>query len=344
MCVIAAGALMVKKDRPLFSRAPRELCILRLSAIGDVCHVLPIVHTLRELWPQTRITWIVGRLEYELLRGMPGVSFLVYDKKSGRASLREIKGQLGSKRFDVLLQMQMSYRASWIALHLRADLRLGFHKKLCKDAQWLFTHAQTAYRANAHVVDTFFDFLEALGLEERILRWDLPIPEEAEEFARTHLPEGQDYLIVQPGASQRLRNYRDWRVERYWEVIDQARSSHGLKAVLIGGPSKAEKSMAQEIKSRCKGELVDLVGKTGLKELLAVLGRATAIVSPDSGPMHMANALGIPTVGLFAGSNPGRTGPYRKTQYLVNAYPEAVRRYLGKDISQLRWGERVRHR
>lgn len=325
------------------SQPPAHVGILRLSAIGDVSHVVPVVRTMRRAWPDTRITWVVGRVEYGLLEGLEGVSFLVFDKRRSWASVQALKSALRGQSFDVLFHMQMAYRASWIALNLPADFRLGFHRALCKDAQFLFTQATTAFVPRAHVLDTFFGFLEALGIRERVLEWKFPIPQAAEASAATWLPEGQPYVVMQPCASARMRNYRDWPVDRYALVIDAARRRHGLQGVLVGGGSPAERQVAETLLAQAGPDVIDLVGKTNLKELLAVLRRAAAIVAPDSGPMHLANALGVPTVGLFAGSNPDRSGPYRERRHRVNRYPEAVRKYLKKDVDGVRWGQRVRH-
>ena len=116
---------------------------------------------------------------------------------------------------------------------------------------------------------------------------------------------------------------------------------YDARVLVTGGSSQLERHYAATISSATGA--VDLVARTSLKELLALIAAADLLICPDSGPAHIATAAGTPVVGLYATSNPDRTGPYLSRRFCVNRYPEAVRRYLGKDVDELRWGQRVRH-
>lgn len=105
---------------------PASLCILRLSALGDVSHIVPIVRTIQQCWPQTRITWIIGKVEYALVGGIDGVEFIVCDKSQGLGAYRAVWQRLRGRRFDVLLMMQAALRASLLSLGIRATLKIGF--------------------------------------------------------------------------------------------------------------------------------------------------------------------------------------------------------------------------
>ena len=322
---------------------PGSVCILRLSAIGDVCNVLPVVRTMQKHWPKTRISWLVGRLEHRLVRDVGGVEFFVFDKSEGLKSLWRLRRQLSGRRFDVLLQMQASLRASMVALQIPASVRLGFHRQQAKDCQWLFSHAQTEFNAKPHVVDGFFAFLKAMGLASRELTWDLPIPETAAQEIAGVIPRSwKRFMVVSPCTSARFRNWRNWRVDRYARIVDYAASQYGVHTVLTGGMSSLEQQYGEQIVSLTKSDPLNLIGRTGLKALLAVIRGAVAMVSPDSGPVHLANALAVPVIGLYAGSNPRRTGPYSYQQWVVNAYPEAVHQAFGKSEDEIAWGRRVR--
>lgn len=320
---------------------PRSLCVLRLSAIGDVCHTLPVVRTLQDHWPETHITWIVGKLEHSLLAGIDGIEFLPYDKRGGYSEWRRLQQQLSGRRFDALLHMQVALRASMISLAVSADMRLGFDKARARDWQWLFTNRRIAPQANEHVMDGLFGFAAALGVPRREPRWDIPVGVDDAAFATEQIPAGQPTLIISPCSSQRARNFRNWPIERFVEIARYAVQQHGMRVLVTGGPSELEKDYGQSITQGVPGS-VDLVGKTSLKQLYALLGRAHALLSPDSGPAHMGNAAGIPVIGLYATSNPDRTGPYQR-EWTVNRYPDAVRKFLGKDAADVRWGQRVRH-
>lgn len=321
---------------------PRNVCVLRLSAIGDVCHTLPVVRTLQDQWPETHITWIVGRLEHSLLKGVPGIEFLPYDKRGGWQAWRALGEQLADRRFDALLHMQVALRASVLSLAVKADVRLGFDKARARDWQWLFTNRQIDPQEHEHVMDGLFGFATALGATRATPRWDIPVDASDMEFAQQIIPAGQRALMISPCSSQRARNFRNWPIERFIAVAQHAVERHGMQVVISGGPSALEREYAAAIAAAVDGS-VNLAGATTLKQLHALLARATVLISPDSGPVHMANAAGTPVVGLYATSNPDRTGPYHQREWTVNRYPDAVQKYLGKNVAEVSWGKRVRH-
>ncbi|WP_163557861.1 glycosyltransferase family 9 protein [Halomonas sp. NO4] len=322
---------------------PRHIGILRLSALGDVCNLVPTVRALQRQWPEARITWITGKAEHSLLAGLSGVEFVVYDKATGLAGMRALWRELADTRFDALLHMQQALRASVLSLGLKADVRVGYDKARAKDAQHWFTHRQLVPHPRAHVLESFLDFARLLGVEDLSLDWDLPVPESAVTEAAA-LSGETPYLLLSPCANPRLRNFRNWSAEGYAAVIEHAWTQHGLRALLTGGGSTAEREMGERIQSLCRPEaVIDAIGRSSLKGLLALIDRAKVVIAPDSGPVHMANALGTPVVGLYATTNPDRAAPYRWRDYVVNRYPDAVRTYLHKEPEAIPWGQRVRH-
>ncbi|MGR2738600.1 glycosyltransferase family 9 protein [Billgrantia sp. Q4P2] len=322
---------------------PRHIAVLRLSALGDVCNLVPTVRALQRQWPGVRITWIIGKAEHSLLAGLSGVEFVVYDKATGLAGMRRLWRELGDTRFDVLLHMQQALRASVLSLGLKAKVRVGYDKARAKDAQHWFTHRQLAPHPRAHVLESFLDFARLLGVEDLSLEWDLPVPAEAFEEAAA-LTGDTPYLLMSPCANPRLRNFRNWSAEGYAAVIEHAWAQYGLKTVLTGGGSTQEREMGERIVALSRPEaVIDAIGGTSLKGLLALIGRARAVIAPDSGPVHMGNAMGTPVVGLFATTNPDRAAPYRWRDYVVNRYPDAVRTYLHRELDEINWGQRVRH-
>lgn len=332
---------MPSQLEPLVQDPPESICVLRLSAVGDACHALAAVRALQRRFPATRITWIVGRLEHTLVGDVPGIEFMVYDKRGGYKAWRALRAALAGRRFDLLLHMQAALRASLVSLAVPARLRLGFDRERAKDFQWLFTDRAIAPQPRAHALEAMLGFARALGAPDEPPRWDLPIPDAARAFARDHAPP-RPYLVISPCSSQRARNFRNWRAERYAAVVDHAAAA-GLATVLTGGPTALEREYAQAIAGAARAPVVDLIGRTDLKQLLALLAAARVVVSPDSGPAHMADAVGTPVVGLYATSNPDRTGPYRSRRWCVDRYPDALRRYAGRSVDEVPWGARVRH-
>ena len=321
--------------------APASLCLLRTSAIGDVTHVVPMVRTLQSHWPRTRLTWLIGRLEHRLVGDLPGVEFIVFDKHAGRGAYRSVRDQLAGRRFDALLHMQVALRSNLLSLAVKAPLRIGYDRARSKDLHGLFVNCRIAARRGDHVLDAMASFLMPLGLAQHDVRWDIPIPPEAQAFARAHLPGDAPTLLVSPVSSHRLRN---WRPERYAAVIDHAALALGWRVVLCGGPSAFEREFGDAVLAAAKTHPLDLIGKDTLKQALALLQRATLVLCPDSGPMHMANAVGTPVLGLHAASNPARSGPYSDRRWCVDRYDAAARKYRRKPADALPWGTKLEHR
>jgi heptosyltransferase I len=318
---------------------PQTLCLLRLSAVGDISHTLPIVRTIQAHWPETKLTWIIGKLEHTLVGDIPGIEFIIFDKAKRWRAFRELKGELNGRHFDLLLHMQMSLRASLISTLVNAEIKLGFDRQRARDMQWLFTNRKIAPKQRQHVIDSLFGFSEALGINERVLRWDIPIPDAAHQYAEQQLGYGKSTLVISPCSSMA---YRNWSVEGYAAVADYAVDNYGMQVVLTGGPSKTELGYGEAITRLMRHAPVNLIGQTDLKQLLAILQRARCVIAPDSGPAHLATAVATPVIGLYACTNPERARPYLSAEYVVNRYPEAIREKYGKLPDQLAWGVRVR--
>lgn len=318
--------------------APRSICILRLSALGDATHVVPLVHTLRHAWPDVPITWIVGKVEAKLVGDLPGVEFIVFDKRAGLAGFRAVAAALRGRRFGALLHCQVALRANLLSALVRADRRIGYDAARAKDGHGLFVRERIPARVGQHALDAIGSFCEPLGLRPQQVRWDIPVAAADEDAARALLPGDQPTLLVNPCSSHPLRN---WRAERYAALADHAISRHGLRVAICGGRSALERDTADAILAAMRHEAVDLVGRDTLKQFLALARRAVALVTPDAGPMHMANAMGTPVLGLHAASNPARSGPYTDRQWCVDCYDAAARRFHGVPASDLPWGSKI---
>jgi len=321
---------------------PRSVCILRLSALGDTCHIVPIIRTLQRAWPGTELTWIIGKAEARLMSLVDGVEFITVDKRAGFGARHALREQLRGRQFDVLLHMQLALRASLVARNVAATVKLGFDRARARDLQWLFTNARVAPRTREHVLDSFFGFLAALGIKDRLVEWNVPLPENARAYAEQLIPDSQPTLIISPCSSHALRN---WRPERYAAVADYAARKHHMRVILCGGPSTLEVEAGAAIeKAVTTAKVINQIGRDTLPELLALLGRATALVTPDSGPAHMATMVGTPVVGLYAATNPARSGPYLSRLWCVDAYAQAARKFRGRAPEKLPWTEKIEHR
>ena len=180
-------------------------------------------------------------------------------------------------------------------------------------------------------------FARHLDVNAAAPAWRIPISEAAGTFARKHIPNPEKTLLISPCSSHALR---DWHTEGYAHVIDYANHQHGLECVLIGGRSEREQSVAQAITELCRTPVKNLVGKDTLPQLTALLARARLLLTPDSGPAHIANAVGTDVLGLYAATDPGRSGPYHSRQWCVDRYADAAALAGLAPGARPRWGRK----
>ncbi len=322
---------------------PERVCLLRLSAIGDTCHVVPLLRTLQAAWPRTRFTWVIGKLEAKLMSLIPDVELITVDKGAGLSAYGRLHTEMQRRGgFDLLLHLQLSVRASLAAALIPAPIKLGFDKPRARELQWLFTNRRIAERSREHVLDSFLGFADALGVPRDTPRWDIPLPPAALAYAEQLIPasssQAQPTLLISACSSHLARN---WLPARYAAVAEHAVREHGMRVILCGGPSSIEREMAEAIVSHCAVPLVNQVAKDTLPQLLALMSRATALLTPDSGPAHMATMVGLPVIGLYAATNPERSGPYLSRRWCVDAYDAAARQFLGKPAAELPWTRKI---
>ena len=317
---------------------PENICIVRLSALGDVTHAVPVVRAIQKHWPQARITWICAKLEHKLLSALDGIDFVVVDKNSGWGGYYRLWRKMAGQRFDIMLQMQTSARANANGAMVRADIKLGWDRLRARDFHRLFmtdTIPQTRFE---HQVQGHLSFARSMGLDVSEPEWNFPVSDDAIAFVNSVVPVEQKILLISPCSSHVHRN---WRAERYAAVADHAIAQHGMTVVLSGGPSPLERSLGEAIEAASKNSLINLIGKDTLPQLVALLKRADIVLSPDSGPVHLANALGTPVIGLHACTWSRRSGPYNSLDLCVDKFAEAARRYRNSTPEQLRWGTRI---
>lgn len=314
------------------------MCLLRLSALGDVTHVVPLVRTLQQARPGVELHWVIDKAGHRLLEGLPGVVFHVYDKKSGLAGMRALRRELPAAGFAALLQMQVAFRANVLSAFIPARRRIGYDRSRSKDLHGLFINERIPDRPGIHVLDAIGSFCEPLGLKQTTVSWDLATPAEAHDWTRAQWDDdGRPVLMISPCSSHARRN---WHADRYAAVADHA-AARGWRVVLCGGRSELERHTTDAILAAMHAPALDLVGRDTLKQLPALLARANLLMTPDSGPMHIANAVGTKVLGLHAASNPERSGPYSDRRYCVDRYDAAARRFLRRPAAELKWGTKI---
>lgn len=322
---------------PLSSK-PESICVLRLSALGDVTHTIPVINAIREKWPNCEITWICGAFEYKFLHLIENINFIVFNKKDGIKAYLKLKKQLKGRKFDVLLHMQVALRANLASLCVNADVRLGWDRKRSRDLHHLFINHSVPEATMQHQQDGFLSFAKSLGISIDKPCWDLPVTTGAKSFVEQYIDSQKPLLVISACSSHALRN---WNAGAYAAVADYAITTHGMQVVLSGGPAAIEIEMADNIISHMKQPVLNLVGKDTLEQLLGLLERADVVIAPDTGPAHLANALATPVIGLYACTWSLRSGPYGSLEYCVDKFELATEQFLGKSARQIFWGTKV---
>jgi heptosyltransferase I len=211
-------------------------------------------------------------------------------------------------------------------------VKLGFDRARARELQWVFTNEKIPARAREHVMDSFFGFAEALGVRERVVSWDIPLPPDALEYAQKLIPDERPTLVISPCSSHSLRN---WRAERYAAVADYAARQHGMRVILCGGPTALERdrrAIEAAAQTPCQSDWRDT-----LPQMLALLERATLLVAPTrpaQWPPWCARGVG------FMPQRTPRSGP-TFAAWCVNAYPEAARRFRRCPPERLPWTEKI---
>ena len=326
------------------SLTPDSICVIRLSALGDCCHALPIVKTLHESFQSTKITWIIGKTEFQLLEGIEDIEFIIFDKSNLLKSLIKLSTQLRHRKFDILLHMHASMTANLVSCFVKATKKIGFDKERARDLQRFFCNETIAAKPRQHVMDGFFGFAEYLGIDSKQENWHLQIPESASAFAEKIIDHDKINCVISPCSSQRFgqKYNRSWSVESYISVIDHLIKTYNIQVILTGGASEIELNYGNQISQHFKSQVINLVNQTSLKELTALINKADFVICPDSGPAHIATAMKTKVIGLYAMSNPLRSGPYLSKNWVINAYPKAAKKLLNKEISELKWGYRIK--
>ncbi len=286
-----------------------------MSAVGDAVHVLPVINAIKRTRPSSRVTWVLQAGPASLVKDHPNVDeVVIFDRTKGVGGFLDVASELRRRDFDLLVDLQVYFKAGIITALSGAKRRLGFDRARARDANWLFTTERIPSHPMQHVQDQYFEFLAKLGIDPKPVEWKLgPWPDEIawqQEFvAQFDRPIAS--IVVATSKPE-----KDWPPERWAEVTDILSERYGLQTVLVGGNSDREKAAAETILSLSRSKPVSALG-SGLRKLVNILDASEMVLSPDTGPLHMTVAVGTPVISLIGYTDPRRTGPYRKFQDLV---------------------------
>jgi heptosyltransferase-1 len=305
--------------------AYRNILLIKPSSLGDIIMALPALSSLRRSFPQAKISWLVRPEFVAILDGHPHLDeIILFDRKSlgkawcDRGALRQLIDlirRLRRGRFDVVLDLQGLFRTASLGWFSGCKHRFGpvWGREL---AQWFYTTAIPPRLEWVHVIDYYRKLIEAMGASDLGVEFVLPERHAAALAVRAllaqHKIDADRYAVIIPGSAQVSKC---WPADRFAALADRLTAEHGLPVVATGG--KSESPMIEQIQSLSKHPITNVAGRTSLPELVEVLRRAKLVVSNDTGPGHIAAALGRPLVMMFSWSNPLRVGPYGRPECVV---------------------------
>ena len=297
-----------------------------MSAVGDAVHVLPVINALKRANPKTRITWVLQPGPAALVGGHRSVDeIIVFDRSRGLMAFADIASELAKRRFDLVINLQVYFKAGIVTGATHAPIKLGFDRSRARDLNWLFTNKKIPPHPIQHVQDQYFEFLTALGISPEPVEWDLgPWPDEREWQGNFVGSIDRPIASIVVGTS---KPEKDWIPERWAQVSDALHEKFGMQVVLVGARSEREIAAERIVMERAKHKPRSELG-SGLRNLVSILDASALVLSPDTGPLHMSVALNRPVISLMGYTNPKRTGPYRRFHDLViDAYGEPGENY-----------------
>jgi len=304
-----------------------NILIVKLSAIGDVIHTLPSLAALRRLYPDAHITWVVEEAASGLVLHHPLLDRVIIfrrkkwieDFKKGNfqsvwRDARSFLKELRSRRYDLVIDFHGLFKSTMVVLASGGKRKLGYDS--WQELSGLFLNEKISEDMNKHAVDRYMDFPRYLGAEPGPAEFILPVNPEAENRSRmlmdSYALKRKKFIAVNPVAYWETKL---WENEKFAVLADLIKDRMKLDVVFTG----SKKEDAADIVSRMKGEGINLGGKTTLTELACIYKDALAVISTDSGPMHLAAAVGTPVIALFGPTDPARTGPYGTGHVIIRA-------------------------
>ena len=311
-----------RRGADLSSREFQRILLVKPSSLGDVIHTLPVLHALRKRYPHARIDWLIGSAFAPILEGNKDVDGLIlFDRRRfsrvgvGPGPTRDFLGLIGklrSGRYDVVIDLQGLFRSGFLAWASGAPVRIGFQQ--AREAAAIFyTHKIPPVRGEQHAVDRYLSVGQLLGFTPDPVVFPVALDDEtrfqARALLREHgLPEHERFVAISPGARWETKVWPENSFSQLLRLLAEQEPS--VRCILLGGSE--DTPLCDRLAGGAGNGALSLAGRTSIRQMAAMLERASAVVCHDSAPMHLAVALGRPLVCLTGPTNPARTGPYRR--------------------------------
>lgn len=303
--------------------AEERILILRTGALGDIIHTLPAVSGLRESFPRARIDWLVDCKWLPLLEGNPDVtSTIPMDRSDWRAVIAAVRN-LRANRYTLTIDFQSLYRTAILSWITGAPKRAGFTADYVREPGAALCYTQRLKPVRNHKVEHNLELAESLGARAASIRFPVNISSDAKEYVGRVLSANgvTEYFVLSPGGGW---GSKCWPPERYGELHRALAQRYPWRCVINFGPGERELA---EIVRRTSGEPPPLTELFGLPQLMALLRGAKFLVAADTGPLHLASALGTPVIGLYGPTDPARNGPYSPKDVVVRNATERETTY-----------------
>ena len=287
---------------------PKKILIILHGSIGDVTRALPLAGALRRGFPAARIVWSVEPPSLPLLRGNEAIDeILIFDRPRWQSALIGFLAEVRRRKFDLVLDLQRHFKSGLISRWSGASFRLGFHRDDSKEFNWIFNNLHIeAYGDAISKLEHYGKFIDALGIERGDLRWDFRLTTAERAAVEKHLlPAQRDFAVLFAGTRWQSKQ---WLPAQIAECADVLKREFDLDAVLLG--SSADEKIARQSAAEARTNVVNLVGRTSLREAIGIIEKAKLAVGPDTGLMHIAAAVGTPVISLWGATDPARTGPH----------------------------------
>ncbi len=288
---------------------PRRILIVLHGAIGDVIRAMPLALRVRRGFPEAHVAWAVEPPAAPLLERHPAIDErLVFRRDLGPRAFLAFLREVRRGHFDLALDLQRHLKSGVVSRASRARRRIGFHRANTKEGNWLFnTETVAPQRHWSSKLRQYLSFADHLGLADAPIEFGLAL-DRAEEARVDALlaAHPEPFVVVFVGSTWESRW---WFAAETAEVLRRLRARYGLAAVLVGAPG-GEQRLAAEIAELAGEGVTNLVGRTSLRDLIGLFARARAAFGPDSGPMHLAAAVGTPVVSLWGATSPERSAPH----------------------------------
>ncbi len=309
---------------------------MRLSAMGDILWTLPMLRRLQQAFPEAHITYFIGKPFRQLLDGFEGITVHPLSKPHSLQDYIKLKEELSSYDFDLLLCTQANLRVNLLYPLIKSKRKLGFDNQRGRDFHRIFVKEKIPFRKE-HSLEAFLGFTDYLKISSSDINYKIQAQKQDIEDARELIP-FKNFLVLHPRASSLQRS---WKLESYSKLVKLIQKSMDIAIVLTG--VKEDLEFTDKIQKQAPNFILNLCGKTTINQLKGVFSLAELIIAPDSGPIHLANALGKKVLGLYAALPTSYTGPYQQSHHCIDVYEKAVKKFLKIDPQRVSWRKRVHH-